>query len=379
MASVITLRHVLTQRKPLVPCRSTANKNTIGRLWPEFHDGVTIWNDFNLANLNESYGHVLDFQVSEQMLADLRPDQALAGVVINRDEDLYHLICSNNAVMQPTLQFAKSHLRFHPGITLRHSYSAPDRSVLASIPDGPQRLTVDHVISLDDFPAPNLVVGLGRSSLKWSGRRLANQLDNPQQKLLWPLRQLANLCRNAQTRYGYIQTDEELVACCFCEDGGDWKASIMPIPWGRNGIDVLTTDLALWWLCMLGMSSRHNRALVKDEDVVRINRWDVVDLGGDRGWVRRHGYSGFEQPTDPPPNPDGTAPASDNGAAPPNPDSTASASGNLADFAGGVDLGFDENDWLNTGPDAGIDMPEAVDANDTNLGNFDRLNFHPTQ
>jgi hypothetical protein len=125
-----------------------------------------------LNNLIESYGHVLDFALPEQMLLGPRPDQALAGVVINRAEDTNHLISWNHGLMQPTLQSAKSHLRLHPGVVLHHRYSTADKSALASLPGGPKRLTVDHVIALDDFPGPALVVGIGKPSSKWSGRRL---------------------------------------------------------------------------------------------------------------------------------------------------------------------------------------------------------------
>lgn len=43
-------------------------------------------------------------------------------------------------------------------------------------------------------------------------------MDRPEaagKESLWPLRQLANLCDMAKTRYGYIVTDQDLVACCF--------------------------------------------------------------------------------------------------------------------------------------------------------------------
>lgn len=269
-----TLRHVLSQQKPLVPCEMTAKRNIVNKKWPELGDSVTIWDDFNLVNLNESYGHVLDLAVPAQLLVGAQPDQALAGVVINRAEDINRLISWNDGLMRPTLQFAKSHLGLHPGVTLHHKYSAADKSAFASIPNGPRRLIVDHVIALGDFPGPNLVVGLGRPSSKWSGAELADQLgdaDGASEELLWPLRQLANICRIAQTRYGYIQTDEELVVCCFSKKAERWKVAIMPTPWCRSGVDEITTDLALWWLVMLAMSAHHHLVIVAEEEMVKID------------------------------------------------------------------------------------------------------------
>ncbi|CAM1502363.1 Fc.00g043470.m01.CDS01 [Cosmosporella sp. VM-42] len=307
-----TLRRVLSQRKPLVRCNTTATRNSTSENWPKLEECVKIWDDFNLSNLNESYGHVLDLPVPEQLLMAPQPGQAFAGIAINKAEDINHLISWNDGLMQPSLQFAKSHLRLYPGILLRHKYSTADKSFIAKISSAP-RLSVDHLIALDDFPSPHLVAGLGRPSPKWSGRKLAHQLDNPTMELLWPLMQLANICKAAGTRYGYIQTDEELVVCCFSkevngETGTDWKAAIMPIPWSRHGVDVLTTDLALWWLCMLAMSGPHHRAIVEDGEMVKINAWDVVHLDEERGWVRRHRYSSIEVPTSPPPPPQYTPP-----------------------------------------------------------------------
>lgn len=39
------------------------------------------------------------------------------------------------------------------------------------------------------------------------------------QEQLWPVRQLANVCRLANTQNRYIQIDEELVACRFATKG----------------------------------------------------------------------------------------------------------------------------------------------------------------
>lgn len=71
------------------------------------------------------------------------------------------------------------------------------------------------------------------------------QLGKSPKSNLWPVRQLANICRESRTRYGYIQTEEEMVVCCFSEITEDWKAAVMAIPWSRYGPDTLTTDLAL--------------------------------------------------------------------------------------------------------------------------------------
>lgn len=68
----------------------------------------------------------------------------------------------------------------------------------------------------------------------------------------------------------------------------------MPVPWSRHGTEVLTTDLALWWLYMLSMSG--HRKMVAAGDMVKINHWDDVYLDAHRGLGRRHRYSNCEDP-----------------------------------------------------------------------------------
>lgn len=337
-----TLRRVLSQQKPHIHCGPLSSKNSAYGKWPKLVNAVTIWDDFHLANLNESYGHILDCPVPVHQLQVPRPDQALKGVTIENPDSVKHLIVWNDGMMRPTLEFAKRHLGLCPGIALRHRVFDADKNTIARIPHEP-RLAVDHVADLDDFPLPTLVVGLARPSVKWSGMKLAYQLHNTSGSALWPLRQLANLCRATQTRYGYIQTDKEMVVCCFRKDGSEhderWKATIMPVPWSRHGPDTLTTDLALWWLCMLAMSAPHNRALVGEGDVVRINAWEVLHADEERGWVRRHRYSKVEEP-DPSPPPIYNTPSPTNVAA--------------LEAA----VGLHANEWFNLEAPANVPLPD---------------------
>jgi hypothetical protein len=229
--------------------------------------------------------------------------------------------------MRPALQVAKGHLGLHPGVPLRHVYSTADKSTIAKVRHfSARRTTVDHVIFLADSSVQNLVTGLGRPSSKWSGRMLVQDTlrGKPAKELVWPVRQLANICALAGTRYGYLHTDEELVVCCFIDvtpprayeaDGGmrkqgkapeqqeTFKAYIMPISWSCYGAEVLTSGLALWWLCMLAMSPHQPRHIARENEIVRICEWDILHLDEERGWVRRHRYSGLEEPADAPPPP----------------------------------------------------------------------------
>ncbi|KAI1780197.1 hypothetical protein F4818DRAFT_453923 [Hypoxylon cercidicola] len=256
---------------------------------------------------------VLDITTLRRILSQSKPlvpwagdprSHALAAIEITKSADVNHLIKWNDDMIVPTLRFAKEHLRIGDGVHIRTKIAAPDKSAIARIRNGPLSLMVDHLIMLDDWPKQNLVVGLGRPSLKFQGRMLADRLGNTSKEALWPLRQLANVGDITKTRYGYIQTNEDLTVCCFSREAPDhWKAAVMPIPWSRHGENQLTTDLALWWLSMLAMSGPENRAIVKEVEMTRINQWDPPSLDEECGWVRQHKYSKFVEPTNPPPPP----------------------------------------------------------------------------
>ncbi|KAH7260588.1 hypothetical protein MRS44_009217 [Fusarium solani] len=298
-----TLRHVLTQEKPCVPCATEAGRNATYAGWPQLESsGISIWDEFNLTNLNASYGHILNVPIPEGLMDVPQADQVLAGVSLAKEEHLNYLIEGNDQILQKALRLAKSHLDLHPGIVLKHDFMAADQSTPMWLSHGARRTKINHLIRLDDSPGPTcLVVGLMRSSSRWSGRAVAGRLeDNMRKELVWPLKQLANACVMAKTRYGYIQTDEEMVVCRFARNGPEWKVAIMPIPWSRYGCHVLTTDLALWWICMMAMSTHQPRDIVGEAQMANISDWDVVQLGQGR-WVRRHLYSGVVHPTNSPP------------------------------------------------------------------------------
>ncbi|KAK7424850.1 hypothetical protein QQZ08_008480 [Neonectria magnoliae] len=189
---------------------------------------------------------------------------------------------------------------------LEHKYTTPDKSIIAKLPNAPGRQLVDHIVTLDDFPVQHLIVGIGKPSSSWSGLGLACSLQGfgapPNLNTIAPLRQLAKLCDIAGTRYGSVLTDEAFAACLFARDGIDaWKAFIMPIHWTKFGTQRLTTDLALWWLCMMAMSDEENRAIKQVGDLVSLGHWYLVCADDDDPnkpweWSLQHRFSKRTQP-----------------------------------------------------------------------------------
>ncbi|KAG6013052.1 hypothetical protein E4U54_007140 [Claviceps lovelessii] len=309
----ITLRHVLTQAKSPLPSikRSYPLCNTHNREWPKLRN-FAIWDEFNLNTLNDSYGHILNLSIPDQLAP--RAEEMLSNITIATPNDMLQLINWNNEVIDGPVQFAKSKLGLQPSFMFRQRY----RTVEASMPVrlfGSTKIIVDHIIRINEYPEKNLVVGIGRLSRLWNVRRLANEIPSPQDGDVWPLRQLANICRAAKTRYGYIQTEEDLVVCCFSQSNEQWRVKLMVIPWTNRGVHALTTDLALWWLCMLAMSRPEHRAILSEDEMVGINEWDIIRLDEHQGWVRRHRYSNFEERIPPPPPPSYYTPSPGNTAA----------------------------------------------------------------
>ncbi|KAG6040298.1 hypothetical protein E4U41_000983 [Claviceps citrina] len=128
----VTLRHVLTQQKPPLSCKAKYSRHSTRNDWPHLAmQSLAIWEEFNLNNLNESYGHVLDFPISDQLLVTPQADQALAGVAIDTDLDINRLISWNKTLIDPAIQFAKSHLNLSPGIMIRHKHSTADKTSIS--------------------------------------------------------------------------------------------------------------------------------------------------------------------------------------------------------------------------------------------------------
>ncbi|KID82920.1 hypothetical protein MGU_09756 [Metarhizium guizhouense ARSEF 977] len=358
-----SLRAILTQAKPELSCKKyPASENTIGR-WPILkHHGIAEWSEFNLESLNESYGHILNREVPGGILAPDLPNNELK---ISGVPDIRRLIEWNRRVIDIAEKFTKESLGIDTGVSLLNDVTTPNKSVKARIRTIKARGTpdVDHVIALDDHPLTNLVVGLVKSHWKFPASVVVDDSQSTSVDQMWALGQLANLCKLAKTRYGYIMTDHALVACrytIFEKDSeyhyGRFKVALMPVPWSKRGPEQLTTDLALWWLCMLAASAPHNRSTLEHE-MVPINKWEVKYYDDGRGWVRRHKYSGYEEPTEAPSPPPYETPAPDD------------VAGNAALFMAGVGLNAQEDFDPNAPPIPGqpADLAQPYQHNPTDV------------
>ncbi|KIH95025.1 hypothetical protein SPBR_03513 [Sporothrix brasiliensis 5110] len=311
-----TLRDCLVRHKPYIPCTSQTLGNTKSANWPGFT--VSLWKEFNIRTLNESYGHILDTALPPHIIDNVPSTEQLQGLTVIDDSGPFNIIGWNDKTVLPLVKYAKQAMALHVGAAVHHKHTSSDNSTVAKLATASKRTTIDHIIELGNYRRDVLVVGLGRTSVKWRGSTLIKDPASANNEQEWPVRQLANLCSKAGTRYGYIQTDQELVACCFgatppsksAEAWSDWTARVMPVPWNteldelgemsngpRAGLNsYLTTELALWWLCMLSLSDGH-RQLVKNDEIVPIDTWDTLGLIDGSVWAHQHRYSAFVKPT----------------------------------------------------------------------------------
>ncbi|KAJ3557473.1 hypothetical protein NPX13_g9918 [Xylaria arbuscula] len=213
----MTLREALRQQRPPVHSNLTPdpsdlpdpeNEEDDPRFNWQLVENVSRWDEFNLTNLENGYGRLLDQNFTPNTVVP-QPQQELGHVVIiNQPEDINHLIRWNHRLMNLTLDFSKSHLRIHPHRVLRHECTIAGVRVVVPPIERRVQSDVDHVISLasplDNTPAEILVTGIGKPSSEFSMRSVANDVRALNEDNLWAIKELAHSCYNAKTRYGYV-------------------------------------------------------------------------------------------------------------------------------------------------------------------------------
>lgn len=253
---ITTLRDALTQEKPRID-RYATNTNTYRNdpVWPKLRGRMKLWADFKIGALNKQYGSILDKEFPEGVALPQASDQ-LKNLAIKEVKDIKRIIAWNVSILEPALAFGQSELQ-HQGPRLVHDHAKPQ------IPGASSQARVDHLIKVVDAPPRTLVVGLGTTSAKFEGGALLSAISqNIASKHENLMRQLAYACSLANARYGYLQTDGELVACRFSCTGTVWQAEFMPIPMGLHGDNAMTTELAVWWMAMLALPDISDSAIV---------------------------------------------------------------------------------------------------------------------
>jgi hypothetical protein len=130
----------------------------------------------------------------------------------------------------------------------------------------------------------NIIPGDTKVSYKWRSTQIVPKIidkNDLTQNWLWPLRQIFTYCLDSNTRYGYIISDEEVVAfrvrvpherietkrghkVVRSKDRGTIEyAPVYSTTQEAGGENILTMNMAIWWLHLL---AANNRALQADYD-----------------------------------------------------------------------------------------------------------------
>ncbi|RSL41473.1 hypothetical protein CEP54_015816 [Fusarium duplospermum] len=259
-APLESLQTILTKASPPIQDESSPPTNVplAKTAAPVNSFEVTRWADFNLATLMEAYRDILNEQVQVKNHAptELPSIRYLADLKTVAQSCIF-----------PTLQYTTEAGARHIGIRLgRHLPTIDFRPSL--------RLTGDQTC----YPAFTLrsgdekahIVGCVQFAKQWHSSDLLGTSSVAKR----PIGRLITCCRNANTRYGFIFTSSEVVVIRLSESDTttpfhvEWQA----IPWDASGDNVLTVNLALWFLAMMSLNEDH-RPICHPTELLPLNTW----------------------------------------------------------------------------------------------------------
>ncbi len=234
-------------------------------------DHVLDWPDFTYDNIAAAYGHLFGIGPLE---SDAVEDFDNCQGEIRKEAHVDKVVWGwNTKICRRPMKRGAAHVQEDLGlercdITMQYLGAeskdlgrdgrslAPDWSIFLRVPGA------EPADESDDDPEARLVIVWGDS--KCSSKWKSHQLDLPAQyraNWIWPFRQVLTYCVNEGTRYGFILTPEEVVVLRVYEDSSEslypWRVQHAAIPWGNSGENVLTVNLALWALAVMGINEGH--------------------------------------------------------------------------------------------------------------------------
>ncbi|RSL88401.1 hypothetical protein CEP52_002327 [Fusarium oligoseptatum] len=216
---------------------------------------VTQWADFNLETLMEAYGDILNEQVQVTNHAPTDPPsmRSLADLKMIGQRYIF-------PALEYTIEAGARHIGIRLGRHLPTMIFRPSPAVQGNYP--PLALCTDN--------EERLLFGCVQFAKQWQSSDL---LDNPAIAKR-PIGQLVTYCNNANTRYGFVLTSSEVVVIRLSRGNTsrlsqvEWQA----IPWDASGDNVLTVNLALWFLAMMSLNGDH-RAICRSTELLPLNTW----------------------------------------------------------------------------------------------------------
>ena len=298
-----TLIEYLTEANPnLDSTNSLKGKNTESKkkIYKDFDD-IEEWNEFKYDTLQVIFGSTLEDDVSQHDLPDigrllplsLTPDHLYSI----SDEDSLNSVLAIwiQPIVCTALTVAQLEYQVKDRISMARGGQAYIRNLEGKLkPDwaGIQEKAscVVSVKGKEQARCFNILPGDTKLSTKWKSEKFIHNEKKP--NLRMPIRQLMTYCEYAETRYGYLLSQEELVVFRFSQTlrktdkspGGPSSrkkrgpnqaievldkvkrhVEFKAIPWYLSNKDGLTIKLALWWLHM--MAAREHSVRWKYQDL----------------------------------------------------------------------------------------------------------------
>lgn len=272
-----TMLEVLTRPNPQLRLTATSTSLTNSKWWEKVQiENVSEWKEFTYETLMSGWGNIL------------QDPTLVKGELEEEITDTQRSISSENKVdsiaegwnikaIRASLKLGAQLL--HPDskydiIIDKHRRKFRTHNGREALPDMGIFYRADKVI--------DLVVGDNKTSRAWKSHVALGGRVNNTDTALRPINQITTYCKLGNTRYGWIMSDHELLACrvsfVLQRDTQVWKVEYKAIPWDAEGPRTLTVNLSIWWLGMMGTSQRY-RAIQPREKMMPINFW----------WQEKHG------------------------------------------------------------------------------------------
>ena len=236
-------------------------------------DSISLREGFRIESLLEMYGSLLWRRMSNEQLKLLSP--------FDVPNAPYYEIWNENS-LENLLAFS-SQWPVNGGLVLPQELQEPlskSPSKYISMARGGQTESTKSLqpdwAGKDKFTNSNILPGDTKLARKRSSNNTPiGKVPHKKPKANWlrPLQQLSSYCMKCQCRYGYIITEEELVALRVSADPGASRSVRMlefkSIPWKNSSVDgiCMTVNLALWWLHMLALGDTKMQDVYDNTDL----------------------------------------------------------------------------------------------------------------
>ncbi|KAF4956503.1 hypothetical protein FGADI_3782 [Fusarium gaditjirri] len=267
-----SLHQVLSMENPMfkIAHKASAYHSVKGNPVEVFN--ITRWVEFNLQNIISAYGHVLSRRTSSLQQMNLKNTEV--------EEEICNVTELKHAAYRRLACISVPLVCEGAGI-LKESLSCPDTIRTgqdATLMSG-KRSRPNWTFYVGQDPRIYLVTGTFRLSKAWSSAKIEHQATRGNE----PIKQLARHATEAETRYGFILSETEVVVVCYyTTQQGKLDAKWQSVSRSACGQGVLTVNLAIWALSMMSLNSQH-RGIAQEEYTVPLNSWFAQ-----HGYYRNH-------------------------------------------------------------------------------------------